>query len=94
MTDTEIANVGKALSHRLRIEMIRELRAGTALSPKDLSKRLSEPLGNVSYHCSALRKAGMLTLTDTQKRRGALEHYYLLDGSNSEPLLAALDAIS
>lgn len=47
-----------------------------ALSPSMLSRSLEEKIGNVSYHVRVLVDRGLLTLVDTQPRRGAVEHYY------------------
>src|SRR5215207_8597579 len=45
-------------------------------SPHSLYVAVGEPLGNVSYHVRQLQKAGLIQLTATRQRRGALEHYY------------------
>jgi Helix-turn-helix domain len=47
-------------------------------SPNSLYVAMSEPLGNVSDHVRQLQKAGLIQLTATKQRRGALEHYYTL----------------
>jgi DNA-binding transcriptional ArsR family regulator len=48
-------------------------------SPNSLYVVLRDTLGNVSYHVRQLEKAGLIELVAVKARRGALEHYYLLD---------------
>jgi hypothetical protein len=38
------------------------------------------PLGNVSYHVRQLHDVGVLRLVKKTPRRGAIEHYYSVDG--------------
>lgn len=49
-----------------------------AMSPSKLSVELNEPLGNVSYHMSALAKKGWIVEVRTEAVRGAVEHFYSL----------------
>jgi DNA-binding transcriptional ArsR family regulator len=65
----------KAISHPIRIEVLRILNTRVA-SPNELSRELGESLSNVSYHFKDLRRDGCIELVDTQPRRGAVEHYY------------------
>jgi DNA-binding transcriptional ArsR family regulator len=66
----------KAMAHPLRTTLLRELLVGGVASPNELSKRLGEPLTNVSYHVRMLLDLGVIELVETEPRRGALEHYY------------------
>lgn len=45
-------------------------------SPNEIAKAFGEPLTNVSYHVRMLHDLGVIELSDTEPRRGALEHYY------------------
>jgi len=65
----------KALSHPLRQRILYALGEGTA-SPSELSKRLGEPLGNVSYHVKILAECDAIELVKTAPVRGAVEHFY------------------
>lgn len=65
----------KALSHPLRQQILYTLGEGIA-SPNELSKRLGEPLGNVSYHVKILAECDAIELVKTAPVRGAVEHFY------------------
>jgi DNA-binding transcriptional ArsR family regulator len=45
-------------------------------SPGALAEALDAPLGVVSYHVRMLRDYGLVELTRTEPRRGALQHFY------------------
>lgn len=76
--DKGAAEVARALGHPLRLQIMRELRSRKTVSPKELTDALQEPLGNVSYHMSVLRKAGAVEIVELIQRRGAMEHRYAL----------------
>jgi DNA-binding transcriptional ArsR family regulator len=65
----------KALSHPLRQRILHSLGEGVA-SPSELSKKLGEPLGNVSYHVKILSECKAIELVRTAPVRGAVEHFY------------------
>jgi len=67
----------RALAHPLRVEILRRLEEGPN-SPNGLSKRIGQPLGNVSYHTKVLLGCGCIRLFKTKPRRGAVEHFYVL----------------
>src|ERR1700750_1345889 len=50
--------------------------SGAAASPKELAARLGAEIGVVAYHVRVLHKGGVLELVETQKVRGAIEHFY------------------
>ena len=64
----------RVFAHPLRLEILRSL--GERASPTDLSRRLGQPLGTVSYHVRVLADQGLLRLVEQAPRRGAIEHYY------------------
>jgi DNA-binding transcriptional ArsR family regulator len=68
--------VAKALSHGLRLRILKRLNEHGVASPSELADALGEPLGNVSYHVRILRELDCLELVRTEPRRGALEHFY------------------
>jgi hypothetical protein len=49
---------------------------GDAASPRELSDRLGEPLGNLSYHVRVLAECGALVLVDEKRVRGTTQHFY------------------
>jgi len=65
----------KALGHPLRQRILLTLGEGVA-SPSELSRRLGEPLGNVSYHVKILGECEAIELVRTAPVRGAVEHFY------------------
>lgn len=83
-TEQELARLGRALAHPTRVRMISQLLEGGETSPRALSVALDEPLGNVSYHMRYLADLGMVRLESTAPRRGALEHFYVLDADIAE----------
>jgi DNA-binding transcriptional ArsR family regulator len=68
--------LAKALSHRLRVQILQRLEEAGEASPKELAEALGEPVGNVSYHVRILRELGCVELVRTEPRRGALAHFY------------------
>jgi len=67
----------RAISAPQRRRILRTLHeAGEARSPNELSDVVETTLGHVSYHVKVLRECGAVALTDTQPRRGAIEHFY------------------
>jgi DNA-binding transcriptional ArsR family regulator len=70
----------KALDHELRQHILLAAIKGE-VSPNELSKSLGEGLSQVSYHVKVLREdcGGILKVTRTEQRRGALEHFYRAD---------------
>jgi DNA-binding transcriptional ArsR family regulator len=65
----------KALGHPLRQRILYTLGEGVA-SPSELSRKLGEPLGNVSYHVKILAECDAIELVKTAPVRGAVEHFY------------------
>ena len=68
--------VAKALSHRLRRQILERLHDHGVASPSALADALGEPLGNISYHVRVLCELACVELVRTEPRRGALEHFY------------------
>jgi DNA-binding transcriptional ArsR family regulator len=67
----------RALSSPQRRRILRSLHeAGEAQSSKEISKGSDASLGNVTYHVNVLKECGVVALTDTQPKRGAVEHFY------------------
>jgi DNA-binding transcriptional ArsR family regulator len=93
MKDDDAAQIAKALSHPLRIALLRTLRDQTDLSPVEYARKSSQPLGNVSYHMTALADAQVVAVAATFARRGAMEHRYALKGRRAKVALAVLDLL-
>lgn len=67
--------LAKALSHPLRQQLLMAL-SGRVASPSDLADELGARLGDVSYHTRQLHEHGCLELVRTERRRGAIKHFY------------------
>jgi DNA-binding transcriptional ArsR family regulator len=93
MDDRQAAEIAKALSHPLRLAILRTIRDRRKVSPSEFAGETGEPLGNVSYHVQALARAGVLEVVDTAKRRGALEHYYAVTGPKAGIALGVMDML-
>lgn len=53
---------------------------GRALSPREISIELGQPVTNVSYHVTELVKYEALQPVAHRQVRGATEHFYVLRG--------------
>ncbi|HEV2791416.1 MAG TPA: helix-turn-helix domain-containing protein [Solirubrobacterales bacterium] len=65
-----------ALRHPLRRRILREMADGQAISPRELSATLRQPLSNVSYHVRVLAERAAVTLVETKPARGSIQHFY------------------
>lgn len=74
-SDISDPRVIKALTHPLRVDILRALEERVA-SPSELADEIGAPLGNVSYHVRQLHALGLIELVKTTPRRGAIEHHY------------------
>jgi DNA-binding transcriptional ArsR family regulator len=74
----QLAQLGRALGHPLRVEILTALLDREESSPRELAGELGEPLGTVSYHVRYLVSLEMLELQRMVPRRGAVQHFYSL----------------
>jgi DNA-binding transcriptional ArsR family regulator len=74
-SDISDPRVIKALTHPLRVQILRTLEERTA-SPSEIADEIGAPLGNVSYHVRQLHGLGLIKLVKRTPRRGAIEHHY------------------
>src|SRR4051795_9957618 len=74
-SDISDPRVIKALTHPLRVQILRTLEERTA-SPSEIADEIEAPLGNVSYHVRQLHTLGLIRLVRRTPRRGAIEHHY------------------
>jgi DNA-binding transcriptional ArsR family regulator len=65
-----------ALRHPLRREILREMGAEEAISPREIAGSLGQPLSNVSYHVRVLAECSAIALVDTKPVRGSMQHFY------------------
>ncbi len=65
-----------ALRHPLRREILREMAAEEAISPREIAGTLGQPLSKVSYHVRVLAERGMIALVRTKPVRGSTQHFY------------------
>jgi DNA-binding transcriptional ArsR family regulator len=75
ITEIDDPRLVKGLAHPLRIQILRVVQDRVA-SPSEIAEELEAPLGNVSYHVRFLARVGLIELSSTEPRRGAVEHYY------------------
>lgn len=65
-----------ALRHPLRRAILREMRDGDPISPRELAERLGERLSNVAYHVRVLAQCGAVAPAGNKDVRGATQHFY------------------
>jgi DNA-binding transcriptional ArsR family regulator len=65
----------RGMCHTLRFQILTHLN-DREWSPNELSDQLAEGLSQVSYHVKVLKDYGLIELTKTEPRRGAVEHFY------------------
>lgn len=65
----------RGMCHALRYQILTHLN-DREWSPNELSDQLAEGLSQVSYHVNVLKDYGLIELTKTMPRRGAVEHFY------------------
>jgi DNA-binding transcriptional ArsR family regulator len=84
-----------ALAHPTRLQILEELRDGGALSPRQLTDRLTPPVGlaNLAHHTRELHARGLLKPAGTRPARGAVEHFYRLSPQGHE-LVAFVDRVA
>lgn len=73
---TEDPAWAKAMTHPVRGTILRLLREHGELSPTRAADMEKQPLGTFSYHFRQLAKLGLIEVSATIPRRGALEHVY------------------
>ena len=65
-----------ALGNPLRRQILRRLRDGEALSPRQLSVEFGVPISSIAYHVRGLAACGAGTLVGVKAVRGAVQHFY------------------
>jgi DNA-binding transcriptional ArsR family regulator len=73
---SEDNNLLVALRHPLRRQILREMAGEKAISPRQLSTTLDQPLSNVSYHVRVLADCAAVALVNTKPARGSMQHFY------------------
>jgi hypothetical protein len=71
-------DVARLLAHPLRQRLLFEY--DTPTSPSKAARRLRQPVNLVSYHTGVLCRRGWIELVRTERRRGAVEHFYRSTG--------------
>jgi|SRR5829696_6217346 len=67
--------MARVFAHPLRDRVLFEYHAEPT-SPSKIARRLGESVSLVSYHTEVLARNGCLELVRTERRRGAVEHFY------------------
>jgi DNA-binding transcriptional ArsR family regulator len=91
--DAEVAEVGKALSHPLRVALITNASVDGAVSPVAWSKANGIGLSAVAYHARSLLEAGVLRVSSEQQILGAIAHFYSLEEGNGMAAVRVIDAL-
>ena len=65
-----------AMSHSLRLAILKDLAEVTELSPRECAGRLGVPLANLGYHFRVLADCEAIVLLRTEPTGGAVKHYY------------------
>lgn len=65
----------KAMAHPLRVRLLAYMN-DRPWSPSELAEELVEGLSQVSYHVKVLRDFELIEMSNTEPRRGAVEHFY------------------
>jgi DNA-binding transcriptional ArsR family regulator len=65
-----------ALRHPLRRDILRAVAGEEAISPRQISAALGQPLSNVSYHVRVLAECSAVALVSTKPVRGSMQHFY------------------
>jgi hypothetical protein len=71
-----VGGVITALNHPLRRTLLRRYLDGPPTSPVALARELDESLNLIAYHVKILATNGVVRQVKTERRRGALEHYF------------------
>jgi DNA-binding transcriptional ArsR family regulator len=66
----------KAIAHPLRYEILVRIRERGEASPVGIARALEQPVGRISHHVRTLARLGAIRLVRTERRRGAIEHFY------------------
>lgn len=85
--------IAKALAHPIRLGVMVWMSTGVE-TPSDLADSMGLPLGVVSYHVRMLASYGLIEVSHTEQRRGALQHFYRFTPFAVDGLLATRDAVN
>jgi DNA-binding transcriptional ArsR family regulator len=73
--------------HPTRDAIVDTMRSyGRPISPTRLAEVTGKSLGSTAYHVRTLMEAGVVTLADEGRSRGAVEHFYALVHDNEVDL--------
>src|SRR4051794_11203408 len=81
-TSALMPDIGRVLSHPLRLRLLFEYRE--PVNPAAIARRTGLPLNVVSYHTRVLARDRCVELVHTERRRGAVTHFYR---ASVEPLI-------
>jgi DNA-binding transcriptional ArsR family regulator len=83
----------RLVAHPVRLRLIRALAvSGEPLSPVTLAQQVDATLGTTSYHVRMMADAGVIRPKGQRQVRGAVEHFYELDG-RKRPVARLLKAL-
>jgi DNA-binding transcriptional ArsR family regulator len=84
-----------ALNHPIRLRILATVAKQGKCSPKQFTdwSDNGETLATVAYHFHELVGAGFLALAGLKPKRGAVEHFYRLDGEAAQEAGAELERV-
>lgn len=71
-----VGGVITALNHPIRRKLLRRFLDGPPTSPVGLAREMGGSLNLIAYHVKILASNGVVREVKTERRRGALEHYF------------------
>ena len=92
-TDVWMSVAGKAMSHPVRVRILRALAVDGHLSPSGVADVVSATLATCAYHMRELAELGLVRLSKTRPARGAVEHFYVLT-RDGEAVVQAMNSVS
>jgi DNA-binding transcriptional ArsR family regulator len=84
--------VAKALSHPVRVEILRVVAASGPISPSTIATEISQDLPKLAYHVRELAALGLLDGTRDRQVRGVIEHFYDLT-ADGEAVIEAIELV-
>lgn len=82
----------KAISHPLRMEILRELFRRVQPTPiKEIADLLQEAPAKLHYHFKQLETAGLIQVAETREINGITERFYVPTGEDTELTLSLRD---
>ena len=92
--DEQIASLGQALGHPIRVAILRTLHEREEAGPVDVAQAIEVDLNVVGYHFRTLVRLGAVSESRTEVRRGAIAHIYVLSPDLQAKLPRLISALT